>query len=93
MVAVALLHRVDDGARVYALVNVERGMLGLPSPDNLRVQVGVVGIGLFARFLVSFWRDQADRLVVCALLVCVRVVLDAPLGVFPWPRHSLSSIS
>jgi len=83
MVPVALLHRVDDGARVDALVNmqrdgrdIERGMFGLRCPDKLRVKVRIVGVGFLVLILVCIWRYKPDRGVVEPLLVGVGVVPD-----------------
>jgi len=53
-VTIALAHCLDDGARLDALVNVQRdgghlegGMLGLAGPDQLRVKMGVVLVAPF----------------------------------------------
>ena len=58
--AILLADSLDDGAGVNALADVERhsrhvkrGMLRLAGPLQLRVQVGVVGVGLVARTSIS----------------------------------------
>ena len=94
--SVAFPHRLHDGARVNALVNVqgdgrhlERGVLGLPGPDELRIEVRVVGVGLLARVLVGLRRHQANRRVVHALLVGVRVVLNLTFFAVLRLRHGV----
>ena len=81
--AVTLAHCFDDSARVNTLMYVEgnswdfkRGMLGLARPDQLRVKVGVIGIGLFAGLPIGFQRYQTNGRVVDALLVPMIVLLD-----------------
>ena len=97
--AVALPHRLHDGARVDALVDVqgdggdlERRVFGLARPGELRVDVGIVGPGLAARVPVGLRRDQADGRVVHALLARVRVVLDVALTLLRCFRHDPAPI-
>ena len=86
-VAVTLARGLDDGAGVYALMHMQRhrghlegGVLGLPRPLQLRVEVRVVGVGLPSRVPVGLRRDEADGRVVESIFVPVIVGLDGPLG-------------
>jgi len=60
--------------------HLEGGVLGLAGPLQLRVEVGVVGVGLPARVGVGLRRDQADGRVVEPLLVGVLVGLYRAFG-------------
>ena len=82
-------HRLDAGARVNALVDVQRdggrlegGMLGLARPDQLRVEVRVVGVALLVlvRVGVGLRRHQTGGRVVDPRLIAVLVGLDRSLG-------------
>ena len=83
--AVSLAHRLNNRARVDALVHVqrhgrhlERRMLRLAGPRELRVQVRVVGIGPAARVAVGLRCNQANGRVVDALLIGMRVGFNVP---------------
>ena len=81
-------HRLDDGLGVNALVDVQGdggrlkgGVLGLARPDQLRVEVWVVGVGLpRPRVRIRVGRHQASGRVVDALFVAVLVGFDGAFG-------------
>jgi hypothetical protein len=62
-------------------------LLGLPGPDQLRVEVRIVGIGLLTRVPVGVGRDQTDGRVVQPLPALMEVVLNPPLAPFCSLRH------
>ena len=85
--AVVPAHRLDDGARVDALVDVQRDgrdlegrVLGLAGPLELRVQMRVVGIGHWREIDVGLWGHKASGRVVDALFVGVLVGFNRALG-------------
>ena len=87
MRAVLFAHRLDDGARVYALVDVEGdggnlkgSVLGLARPLQLRVEVGVVGVGARPSVGVGVGRHQADGRVVDPLFAGVLVGFNRAFG-------------
>ncbi|HVO92678.1 MAG TPA: hypothetical protein VMT22_07550 [Terriglobales bacterium] len=80
--AIAPAHGFDDGAWVDALVDVERNRrhferspLGFAGPNQLRVEMRVVGVGFLAALFVRLGIDQTDRRIVRPLLALVRVLL------------------
>ena len=85
--AIAFPYGLDDGARVDPFVDVEGdarhlegGVFRLARPLQLRVEMGIVGVGLLAAVLIRRRGNQADGRVVRAILACVFVVLDFPSG-------------
>lgn len=60
----------------------KRGVLGLARPDQLRVEVWVVGVSLLllTGVGVGFRRHQADRRVIDTLLVAMLVGFDRAFG-------------
>ena len=91
-----LLDGLDDGARVDALMDVERHRRhleggtcsALPAHCELRVQVRVVLVGLLTRIRIRLRRHQPDRRIVQPFLVPMVVGLNRPLG----PRSSTRGI-
>jgi hypothetical protein len=75
-VAIAAADRFDDGARVDALMDVERdgrdferGVLFLSGPDELGIEMGVVFVGSVGRSRrIGLRGDEADGRIVYALL-------------------------
>ena len=81
--AVFLPHGLDYGARVNTLVNVQRdggnlkaGALGFTRPNQRRVQVRIVSIGLLPLDRIALGVHEADGRVIDALLALVIVLLD-----------------
>lgn len=81
-------HGSNDRLGVDAFVDVERhrrnlktGPFGFAGPDELRIEVGVVGVG-FSGFFdgVGVGRDEADGRVIHPLFVGMRIRLDPFLG-------------
>lgn len=77
------LDRLDNRLWIYPLMDMERDdrdlkgcMLRLPCPNELRVQMRVILIGLHASVFVGFGGDQAHGRVIASLLVLVVVLLD-----------------
>ena len=54
----------------------KRGALGFARPDELRVEMRIVGVGLLRRSPGPSPGDQPDRRIVRPLLALVRVLLD-----------------
>lgn len=83
-----LLHRLDNSLGIYPLMDMEgddgdlKGCaLCLPCPNELRIEVRVVLIGLHAAIFVCLGGYQAHGRVIAAFLVLVVVLLDL-LGIW-----------
>jgi len=69
--AAALSDRLDDGLGIYALMDmqgdrgdIERGVLGFPGPDELRIEMRVVLVCLGFAVYISGGSDQANGRVI-----------------------------
>ena len=69
--------------------HIERGMLCLPGPSKLRVQVRIVGVSLLLFVGISVRCNQANGRVVQPFLVVVCVGLDVALVVVLASSHPL----
>ena len=82
--AVALADGFDDGARIDAFVDVEGdggnfegGVFFFAGPDELRVEVGIIGVGLAGcDGRIGLGSDEADGRIVDAGFGFVVVLLD-----------------
>ena len=88
-------HALYYRARVNPLVDVQahgrqfkRSVLRLASPNELRVKVRVVSVGLPARVPVCFRRHQADGRIVDSLFIAVCVLLNRLGAEVRLLRHS-----
>ena len=77
------LDRLDNRLGIYPLMDMEgydrdlKGcMLCLPGPNELRIKVKIILIGLHAAIFVCLGGYQAHGRVIAALLVLVVVLLD-----------------
>src|SRR5215213_4397272 len=93
---IILLNRLDDGARVYAFVEMQRdgrhlegGMLRFACPLECRVEVRIISISLRLGIVVVSRRDKADGRGVLARLIGVVVLFNrlplTPSHASPFP--------
>ena len=82
-VLAAPLDRLDNRLGIYPFMDMERDdrdlkgcMLRLPGPNELRIKVRVVLIGLHAAVFVGLRGHEAHGRVIAAFLVLVVVLLD-----------------
>lgn len=96
---VVLPNRFDDRARVDPLVdvkrdsrNVERSSFCFPGPNQLRVEMRVVGVNCLSGFLIRLGRYQPNRRIVNPLFSLVIVLFNSFLLRLRRLRHSRVSL-
>lgn len=96
----ALSHGFDDGARVDALMDMERNcgdiegcVFGFPCPLKLWVKVRVIGVGFFSGLPVGFRSYKTDRWVIASVFAPVVVLFDGLLFGFGDFGHSDPTLS